>query len=275
MKSWRAWLAAFVLLLAGTARAEQEALGVGIVPYLTPNVLIGLFQPVGSHLEAALGRSVDLYTSPDVRTFVRRSRKADFDLLITSAHLARLAQVDANYVPLARFSGPLHATVAVATQSRAHQLADLRGHKIAVTDRSILVNIAALKAFADKGIGEHDLVLLPVPSQSAGLLAVARGDADAAIIAHFTLKQIPEDQRDGFRQIFESAALPNVVLLAKPGTPPQEADRIRQALLRLPATPQGRRFLQESGFLGIEAADEAYMKKLDTYLPETRRQLGP
>lgn len=275
MKNRCAWLAAIFLFLAGPASGQQEALSVGVVPYLTPNVLINLFQPVRRHLESTLGRSVDLYTSPDVKSFVKRTLKPDFDLVITAAHHARLAQVEAGYVPLARFSGPLHAAVVVAGDAKFRELKDLHGQRIAITDRSILVNIAAIKALADLGIGEKDVFLIPANSQNTAILAVARGDADAAIIAHFTLNQIPAEQRSGVRLLFQSGVLPNVTLLAKPTLPGAEIERIRQALLRLPATPDGSRFLQQSGFQGIEATDDTYMKKLDVYLPETRRQLGP
>lgn len=275
MKSWRAWLAAFALLMAGSASGQQEALSVGVVPYLTPNVLIGLFQPVRRHLEGILGRPVDLYTAPDVKSFVKRTLKPDFDLVITAAHHARLAQIEGGYVPLARFSGPLHAAVIVPADAKARELKDLRGQRVAITDRSILVNIAAMKSLADIGIGEKDLILLPVNSQNTAILAVARGDAEAAIIAHFTLNQIPEQQRGGIRLLFQSGVLPNVTLLAKPTLAHADIERIREALLRLPATPDGGRFLQQSGFQGVEAADDAYMKKLDVFLPETRRQLSP
>lgn len=274
MKSWRAWLAAAILLAAGPARAELETLSVGIVPYLTPNVLVSLFQPLRQHLESSLGLPVDLFTSPDVKSFVKRTLRPDFDLVVSAAHHARLAQVEGGYVPLARFSGPLYAAVVVAAPARLHRLKDLRGRRIAVTDRSILVNIAALKALADLGIGEKDLSFVPVNSQNSGILAVARGDADAAIIAHFTLNQIPEGQRGGIRLLFRSGALPNVTLLASPTLAGEDIERLRQALLRLAATPEGDRFLQQSGFLGVEATDDSYMKGLDVFLPETRRQLG-
>lgn len=274
MKIRRIWLAALFLLLAVPARAQPEPLTVGIVPYLTPNVLIGLFQPLRRHLENELGRPVELYTAPDVRSFVRRTLKPDFDLVVTAAHFARLAQIEAGYRPLVRFSGPLHATVIVAKDSSVRELKDLRGRRIAVTDRALLVNISAFKALAEAGIGEKDISPVSVNTQNTATLKVAGGDADAAIIAHFALNQVPPEQRSGIRPLFRSDALPNVTLLAKPTLAAPEIDRLRRTLLRLESTPEGARFLQQSGFQGIEAADEAYAGKLDAFLPETRRQLA-
>lgn len=275
MSKWHAWIMAAVLLWANAVRADGEPLKVGVVPYLTTNVLISLFQPVRAHLERSLERPVELYTAQDVRTFVKRTLKPEFDVIITAAHHARLAQVEGGYLPVARFSGPLHAAIAVGKDSALREPRELRGHRIAITDRSILVNIVTIKLLADMGVAEKDLDLAIVNSQNTALLTVARGEAEAAIIAHFTLDQIPPDQRAGIRVLYKSDVLPNVTILAKPTLPAETRERLRKALLAFPETPEGHNFLQRSRFQGIEPANEEFMKRLDVYLTETRRQLGP
>lgn len=274
MKTWYAWLMAIAMLLPGPARAEDRVLTVGIVPYLTPNVLMALFQPLRVYLEKQVGCPVELYTAPDVKSFVRRTLKPDFDLVITAAHHARLAELEGGYLPLARFTGPLHAAVAVGRDSPLRELKDLKGRRIAVTDRTILVTIVTLKALADLGIGDKDLRLVAVNSQNTGLITVGRGDADAAVIAHFTLDQSPPEQREGLRILYQSPVLPNVTLLARPTLAATELEAVRRALARFPKTPEGQDFLQKSRFLGMAPADETFMKRLDPYLAETRRQLA-
>ena len=93
MKKLRYWSALLALCLGwvGTPVAQQETLRVGVIPYLTPNVLIALFQPLRLQLEKDTGQPVALFTAPDVRSFARRTLKPDFDLIITAAHQARLA----------------------------------------------------------------------------------------------------------------------------------------------------------------------------------------
>ena len=276
MKKLRHWSALLALCLgwAGAPVAQQETLRVGVIPYLTPNVLIALFQPLRLQLEKDTGQPVALFTAPDVRSFARRTLKPDFDLIITAAHQARLAQVEGGYLPVARFTGPLHATMVVGKDSTVQRLGELRGKRIAVTDRSILVNIAMSKIFADQGISEKDVQYIPVNSQNSAILAVARGEAEAAVIAHFTLDQSPQDQRNAVRSIFRSDVLPNVTLLASPRLPASQRALISKSLLALPGTPEGSDFLEKSRFQGIQATDEAFMKRLDAYLPEPRKQLG-
>ena len=276
MKAIR-FFSVLIALYAGistTLQAHPETLRVGVIPYLTPNVLIALFQPLRQQLEKNTGRPIALFTAPDVRSFARRTLKPDFDLLITAAHQARLAQVEGGYLPLARFTGPLHATMIVAKDSPTQQLGELRGKRIAVTDRSILVNIAMSKILTDQGIQEKDVQYVAVNSQNGAILAVGRGEADAAIIAHFALDQSPEDQRNSVRSMFRSEALPNVIMLASPKLDPRLRDQISKSLIALPNTPEGSNFLEKSRYIGIQATDETFMKRLDGYLPETRKQLG-
>jgi phosphonate transport system substrate-binding protein len=276
MNSWRTgWL---ILLLCcglnGMAVAQQEVLRVGIIPYLTPNVLMSLFQPLRQHLEKELGRPVELYTAADVRSFARRTLKPDFDIVITAAHQARLAQLEGGYQPLARFTGPLHAAVIVAQKSPLNQLKDLRGRRIAITDRSILVNIVMSKVFAGLKLSDMDFDFVTVNSQNTAIISVAHGESDAAIIAHFALDQSPEEQRRAVRVIYRSQALPNVTLLASPKLDVALREQIGASLLSLADNPEGAAFLETSRYLGIQKVDKAFMKTLDPYLKETRKQLG-
>lgn len=276
MGIYRHWLAALAVLigLSGSANAQPETLRIGVIPYLTPNLLISLFQPVRQQLENKLGTPVDIFTAPDVRAFARRTLTPDFDIVITAAHQARLAQLEGGYLPLARFTGPLKAALIVSKHSPIQGLGELKGKRIAVTDRSILVNIAMTRIMAAQGIAEKDVRYLPVNSQNTGILTVARGDAEAAIIAHFSLDQSPPEQRDAVRIIHLSETLPNVILLASPKLPANVRTRIRDTLLGLPDTPEGASFLERSRFQGVRGIDEAFMKTLDPYLAETRRHLG-
>ena len=276
MNSWRtSWLTLLLCCgLNGAVIAQQDALRVGIIPYLTPNVLMNLFQPLRQHLEKDLGRPVELYTASDVRSFARRTLKPDFDIVITAAHQARLAQLDGGYRPLTRFTGPLHAAVIIARNSPLNILNDLRGRRIAITDRSILVNIVMTKILAELKPGDKDFEFVTVNSQNTAILSVAHGESEAAIIAHFALDQSPDDQRQAVRVIYRSEVLPNVTLLASPKLDQPLREKIRASLLGLSGSPEGAAFLERSRYQGIQNADEVFMKTLDPYLKETRKQLG-
>lgn len=254
--------------------AAESALRVGIVPYLSPNVLMSLFAPLREHLQRSLRRPVELYTAPDVRSFVKKTLSTDYDIVISSAHLSRLAQLRGGYLPTVQFSNDLFGVILVAKQSAIRNLDDLRGKKLAITDRSILVNIAVFNAIGRLGIREDLLRLRPSINQNTALLSLTQGENDAAIAAHFALDQMPAEQRGELREIFRTGALPNVIVSASPKLSAPERDAIGKAMLSLSANEEGKNFLKTSRYGGVKTVDAASLKQLDIYLPETLRQLG-
>lgn len=263
-----------IALSPAAGASDRPALRVAVVPYLTTSVLLKLFEPIRTHLEGELKRPVELYTAPDIRTHVRRIQKPDFDAIITAAHMGRLAQLDAGYLPVAGFESPLKGIVAVHKDSPIRNLRELAGKTIAVNDRLVLVSIVTLQDLQRSGLRTGDLRIVSSITQNSSLLSVARGDVDAAITAIFTLNQIPEAQRQDIRTIYTTDRLPNVMFLANPRLPAAERDAMRRALTGFGRTPAGEQFFSTSGYNGIVPLDDAYMKTIDIYIPETRRILA-
>lgn len=263
-----------IVLPPAAGASDRPALRVAVVPYLTTSVLLKLFEPIRAHLEGELKRPVELYTAPDIRTHVRRIQKPDFDAVITAAHMGRLAQLDAGYLPVAGFESPLKGIVAVHKDSPIRNLRELAGKTVAVNDRLVLVSIVTLQDLQRSGLRTGDLRIVSSITQNSSLLSVARGDVDAAITAIFTLNQIPEAQRQDIRTIYTTDRLPNVMFLANPRLSAAERDAMRRALTGFGRTPAGEQFFATSGYNGIAPLDDAYMKTIDIYIPETRRILA-
>ena len=76
-----------MLLLSALALAEQPALRLGIMPFNSTLALIKTHQPLRQHLEAALGRPVEIFTAADYAAFHRDSLAGNFDLLITDINM--------------------------------------------------------------------------------------------------------------------------------------------------------------------------------------------
>ena len=101
-----------------------------------------------------------------------------------------------------------------------------------------------------------------------------RMPSTCAITSRITAARSDPFPRNAVRMIYRSPTLPNVTLLASPKLPAALRERIRNSLLALPSTTDGAEFLEKSRFHGIQATDEKFMKSLDPYLKETRKQLG-
>lgn len=269
-------LACFLGLTPSWANEEkaQAPIRIAVVPYLTANVLFKLFQPIREQLERDLNRPVQLYTAPDIRTHVKRILKPDFDAVITAAHMGRMAQLDAGYVPVAGFDSPLRGIVSVHKNSPIQTLKDIKGRSLSINDRLVLVSIVTLHDLESAGVKLGDVKVTSAVTQNSSLLAVAKGDVDAAITAIFTLNQIPEAQRQDIRTIYTTDKLPNVMFLANRRLSDEVVTAMQNSLLGFGKSAAGEQFFSTSGFNGIVPLSDAYMKTIDRYVPETRRILN-
>lgn len=252
----------------------QVPLRIAVVPYLTTSVLLKLFEPIRQQLELDLKRPVELYTAPDIRTHVKRILKPDFDAVLTAAHMGRMAQLDAGYVPVAGFESPLRGIVSVHKNSPINTLKDIKGRTLSINDRLVLVSIVTLDDFETAGVNLGDIKISSAVTQNSSLLSVVKGDVDAAVTAIFTLNQIPEAQRQDIRTIHTTEKLPNVMFLANRRLSDGVASAMSKSLIGFGKSAAGERFFSTSGFNGIVPLTESYMKTIDRYVPETRRILA-
>jgi phosphonate transport system substrate-binding protein len=272
-------LAALLLLLAlpfaSTRAADTERhFRIGLFPNLTPLTLITLYQPLRRHLEKALHHQVDLMTAPDFRTFVKRTEDGDYDAVLTAPHLARLAEQDANYIPVATYNENLQALLIVARNSPVRQISDLRGAKIAVPDPLALVNMLGRDLLDQAGLDRSSYTLINAHSHNGAALATLSGDAQAAIVGSVPYAQIPEGTRRGLRTLASSQTVPNQVWLVSARLDAGARRMFVDALLDFAATADGRAFLKSRGCGGIRKLRPGELNALNPFAQETRKQLG-
>lgn len=266
-----------LLAAAGAVGAQQAPLRMALIPYLSPNVLVPLFQPLARHLEQDAGRAVDLYSAPSIRAHVERIIRPDYDIVFTAPHMGRLAQLDGGYVPIGSFERPLTGVISVRKDGPITSLEQLRGKTVAINDRLVLNSILTLKELEKRGIGLGDLVIVPAASQNSALLAVAAGDVDAAITVNFAVGQIPAERQAELGSLFQTdevPGMPSTLILVHPAMPAALRQRLEASLLGFAKTDEGRRFLQASSYRSVVRAVPANVRKLDIYLPELRRLLA-
>lgn len=266
-----------LLAAAGPSGAQQAPLRMALIPYLSPNVLVPLFQPLARHFEQDVGRAVDLYSAPSIRSHVERIVRPDYDIVFTAPHMGRLAQLDGGYVPIGSFERPLTGVISVKNDGPIKSLDQLRGKTVAINDRLVLNSILTLKDLEKRGIGLRDLVIVPAASQNSALLAVAAGDVDAAITVNFAIGQIPVERQAELRSLFQTEeipGMPSTLILVHPAMPAEQRQRLEASLMNFAKTAEGRRFLQTSSYRSVVRAVPENVKKLDIYLPELRRLLA-
>ena len=267
----------FLLLALALPRAQaadRHSLDMGIFPYLSTRALLDLYQPMRVYLANELREPVNLFTAPSFKTYADQTQQGIYDIVVTPPHFARLAQREAGYIPLVMYTRELLGIVVVARNSPIRSLQDLKSKRIATPDRLALVTIMGQQLLRDNGlVPDASVTILDVASHNNAVLAVLRGEADAAITEHAALQQMPADLRNNVRIVAQTRHVPHVMYLAHARLGQARIAQIKAALLRFSGTADGRAFLKESGFEGMRPVEEADLKNMDPYIKELKRLL--
>lgn len=272
-RSLRALL--FALLLVGLpAAAEQRPLRLGIMPFNSALALIKTHQPLRLHLQNALGRPVEIFTSADYVTFLNESLAGHFDLMITGPHFGVMG-IEKGALPLVRYQARLQPVFVVRPDSGIRGFSDLKGKRIGLSSRLSISSIGGVKWLLDQGlVMGRDFQLYERATHGAAVASVAVGELDAALTTHTPLKQIPEDVRSRVTVLPLDVQVPHLMTLANPRLGNVEVARIRDALWSFGDTPEGQEFFRETGYGGYAEVQRTDIDALRAYVDLTRRVMG-
>ena len=266
-----------LLSLAAQARASASAsFTVGVLPIHSPRVLVTRYEPLRAYLQARLGQPVRVETAADFARFHERTLRGDFDLTITPAHFARLAQQEAGFQPLTHFT-PDHDALLILDAGRPlRHMRELRGKDLAVVDRLAITVMAAISYLEELGLeAGRDYRVVEHRTHASVAQAMANGLASAGVTTTQGLLQMSPELRDRIGVHKHIADIPAFVMLARPGIERTRVERLRELLLAFPGDASGRVFLAHIGYGEIRPTSETYMKRSDPYLNATRKALSP
>lgn len=270
MKPWL-WLLCLAL-----APWPALAFTIGIVPIHGPRVLVERYEPLRVYLERSLKQPVRIESAPDFARFQARTLHGDFDLTITPAHFARMAQKDRGLQPLVQFKPDHDALLIFNSDQPLNTVEDLRGRSLAVIDRLAITVMAAQQYLNEQGLeADQDYKVVEHRTHASVAHALVNGLTRAAVTTSQGLLQIPEDMRRKLVILKHIADIPAFVFMAKADLPPGDVQRLRDLLLAFPAEAEGIDFLGHTGYTTLRATSEATMKRADIYLKETRKVLKP
>ncbi len=273
-----AWLAASLVAGAPALAAEPQALEIGVFPAFSTRAILSTYQPLRDYLADRLKRPVVLVTAPDYRTFIARTQRGEYRVVVTAPHFARLAQVEAGYVPLVRVKRELRGIIVVRRDSGIASVADLRGKTVGAPDELAIVAMLGEQLLRAQGLEPgKDVDVHHYTSFNSAMLAVHGGKASAALTAPTALAQMAPEVRDNLREIATTDAVPHVMYLAHPQVPPQEVRQLRELLMDFEKQqPAGVEFFKQTGFVGLEPPTAEQLRTLDPYVAMLKRRLhGP
>jgi phosphonate transport system substrate-binding protein len=271
---WR--LLFFILLtLPGWASADTKPLRIGILPTLSPRVLLKNYSPLREYLEEHLQQPVQMWTATDFRAFHEQTMAGEYDLVVTAAHFARLAQREAGWRPLATYKTANRAILLMSAKHPISSIEEIRGKTIASVDPLALVVTQSVQWLAEKGLRQdRDYRLIDSPSFNTAAYAVQEQEAVLAIISPSSFKQLPKPLKSEMR-VFQS--LPEIPALIWMAPPQGRVDyaRLKAVLLGFSAdSTQGRQFFEATAYTGMRPVSDDQMQSLDAFADSTKNLLN-
>ena len=271
---WKRLWVIFALVCGGHAGAQSpKTLTVGVTPTLTAKALLTQYQPLRVYLERELRRPVNIVTATDFQKFHADVLAGEFDMALSAAHLARHAQVEAKYKPMATYTSPNHPLFVMASQRPVTHINDLRGKTLAVFDPLALVVLQAHHWLEDQGLkAGRDFRVAVFPSHASVAHAVANGEALLGVTATVALGRYPPELRPQVQVFKELPAVSALVWLTHPRVE-AESGVLQDAMLRFGQSPEGHQFLSQSGYQGLRAVPVNELAPLDRAAREAVAQM--
>ncbi|MFN0316078.1 MAG: phosphate/phosphite/phosphonate ABC transporter substrate-binding protein [Burkholderiales bacterium] len=259
------------LLLASLPGRAESALEFGLAPYISTRTLLGMFKPLSAFLERRLERPVMLVSAPDLENFDRQLIGQQYDIAIVAPHTARLAQRDHGYEPLLRFSSDLYGVLLVKAGSPVQNVRELAGLVIAFPQRTSATALLGQELLEKYGVGMSH-VERPHSFQDSVLLGLTQGEYPAALVNAFVLHQAPESQRLLVKQIAQTRKISNLIIVARADLSRPGREALQAAITEfMETTPEGAKFLKETGLAGVRPVSDTDLKNLDSLAADQRR----
>ena len=263
-----------VTSLACALPAWAQAFQVGVLPNLSPRVLLTNYRPLRDHLSAALGMPVEIATAPDFRTFQARTVAGEYDLVVTAANLGRIAQQDAGLTLIAGFEPAIPALLVTLKAAPAASIEALRGKALAVSNPQSMLVLVGKNWLRQRGLSAGtDYEVVWTRNEDSLAQVLTSGSAPLAMMSAGELRAIRPEIGERLSVMEEFARLPNFLLLQGRAMPADRAAVLRAALMAFPATDLGREFTILTGVRAISPVPEKDLETIDSVTAETREQL--
>jgi phosphonate transport system substrate-binding protein len=260
--------------LAAARPAWAQAFQVGVLPNLSPRVLLTNYRPLRDYLSDALGIPVEIATAPDFKTFQARTLAGDYDLVVTAANLGRIAQLDAGLTLIAGFEPAIPALLVTLKAAPATSIEALRGKALAVSNPQSMLVLLGKNWLRQRGLSAGtDYEVVWTRNEDSLAQVLTSGSAPLAMMSAGELRAIRPEIAERLAVMDEFAKLPNFLLLQGRAMPSERAAALRTALLAFPATDLGREFTALTGVRAIRPVPANDLETIDSVVAETREQL--
>lgn len=270
-KSWirmyRALLAAMLLAAAGAAQALVFAVNEGVSYRVPLEEVRGRYAAIAADLSKLLKQPVTIEPIGDYRALRTGLAAKTYDLaMIHPAHVSIGAIKNHGYrlVVVTRGFQHYRASFLVKADAPLSSLADLKGRKLGAPDEDSITAWMVRATLRDAKVTPEDLAITYTRYQDAvpffveNNLTLAGATAANSLVKAWVAK--------GGKVLAQSRPVPIKHIIASPSLPPEQVEKVREYLLSLDGSEEGRKKLEPTKYVGFDRHEEKALLELGAWL---------
>jgi len=262
------WLAAVALFAcAPWAQALVFAVNEGVTYRVPAEEIRAKYAAIAADLSKILKQPVSIEPIGDYPSLKRGLAEKSYDLaMVHPAHISIAAIKNPGYKLVAVTKGFLEyrASFLVKSDSPVATLADLKGRKLGAPDEDS-ITAWMVRATLRDAIGDPKLVATTytryqdaVPFFVENNLTQAGATASNAVVKDWLAK--------GGKVMFKSKPVPIKHIIASPNLSAEQVEKVREYLLGLDGSDEGRKKLEPTKYQGFVRYDDAALMAIGTWL---------
>jgi phosphonate transport system substrate-binding protein len=269
--SLRRYLQGLCLGLCSMAALAQSppVFHLGIAPHTSARVILEMYQPLRSQLEKALGVPVEVVTAPDFTEFAKRMLHQEYDIAVTTGHQARLAQTDADYIPLITYAADFRAVALVVGNSKVKTAKDLVGKPVLGLSPTSLVTLWGQHWMKQGGNSE---ALRYVSASDSVARLVLSGEAAAGFMSLANYQSLSRDLQAQMRFLVVSDPMAGRVYMLNKRQAARK-DAIDAALSAFSSSAEGKSYFEKYKLDGYRKLKPKELDLMEPYAKEVRNSL--
>lgn len=256
-----------VFLAPGLSQAaDRKELSLGLFPYVTATQLVQFHSPLKNYLSRTLDVEVNIVTAPDFESFMERTQKGEYDIILTAPHLGRLAEKRDGYQRLAMTLHRVEGLFLAKKDSPINSLNDLKDKKVMIAQRISVIYQMALHTLAQKGfVDGKNITIIETKTHNNALYAPLRDEADVSVTGILLWETLGQEYKDKLKVIGHTNTVPGFVVMSHPGIPAKLKLKLQKAILDFEKTAEGKAYFESTRLKGFQPIDSKSMKELDAY----------
>lgn len=256
---------------------DDNALVVGVLPNISAATLVAQYDNMRRYLERVNApQKVRVVVPANFKAFFDATMRGEYDLAVAAPHLARVAQLDRNLVPLVTYEPRIEGLFVTSVESTLSGPKEVRDKAVGFANPQSLVAMYANQWFRQQGLEPgKDFETKAARSDLGVGRMLLIGEAAAAVMSNGEFRALPSEENSRMRIVNVFARIPNFIVLAHPRLDRERQVRLKQQLKGFLADREdGAAFARATGFTGIVEPEEGMLRELDAFAPATRRAMG-